>query len=70
MLNSVLNVLRILLISSLLSCDVSVWTIDHEKGELESSEDRDKNVSCFSEEAVNYACVTLEDLEKLKRKCE
>ena len=64
---SVLNVLRILLIGSLLSCDVAVWAIDYEKGELVSSEDKDKPVSCFSDKAVNYAWVTLEDLEKLKK---
>lgn len=63
------NVLKILLISSLVSCDVAMWVVDYEKGQLISSEDKDKPVSCFAREAENYACVTLEDLEKLKRKC-
>lgn len=63
------NVLKILLISSLIGCDVSVWVVDDQKGELISSEDNEKPISCFSKEAVNFACVTLEDLEKLKRKC-
>ena len=52
-----------------MSCDVAIWAIDHNKGELVSSDEKDKNVSCYSEEAKNYACVTLEDLERLKRKC-
>ena len=65
----VLNALKILLISSLMSCDVAIWAIDHNKGELVSSDEKDKKVSCYSDVAKNYACVTLEDLERLKRKC-
>ena len=68
-LGSVPSVLSIILIINLYGCDYAVWTIDHNKGELVSSKDNDKPISCFSEAAKDYTCVDSKTLAKLKNKC-
>jgi len=60
-----LNVLLIILISS---CkEVTVWTIDDKTAEIVNP--KDERISCYDERVREFACLTIDDLLRLKRKC-